>query len=53
MVGVTQASYLARSPRSVAARAPKNAHLGMGYVDLLHPALSFDGRRQADPSIAG
>jgi DNA-binding protein H-NS len=31
---VTQASYLTRSPWFVAAGAPKNAHLGMGYVSL-------------------
>ncbi len=31
---ITQGSYLARSPWSVAAGQPKNAHLVMGYVDL-------------------
>lgn len=31
---ITQASYLTRSPWFVAAGAPKNAHLGMGWVDL-------------------
>lgn len=31
---ITQASYLTRSPWSVAPGTPKNAHLGMGYVDL-------------------
>jgi hypothetical protein len=31
---VTQASYVTRSPWFVAAGAPKNAHLGMGYVSL-------------------
>lgn len=31
---ITQGSYLSRSPWSVATGAPKNAHLGMGYVDL-------------------
>src|SRR5258708_5227040 len=31
---VTQASYVTRSPWFVAACAPKNAHLGMGYVTL-------------------
>jgi hypothetical protein len=31
---ITQASYLSRSPWAVATGAPKNAHLGMGYVDL-------------------
>jgi len=31
---VTQASYITRSPWFVAAGAPKNAHLGMGYVSL-------------------
>jgi hypothetical protein len=31
---VTQASYVTRSPWFVANGAPKNAHLGMGYVSL-------------------
>lgn len=31
---ITQASYLTRSPWFVAAGAPKNAHLTMGWVDL-------------------
>ena len=31
---VTQASYVTRSPWFVPAGAPKNAHLGMGYVSL-------------------
>jgi len=31
---VTQASYVSRSPWFVAAGAPKNAHLTMGYVSL-------------------
>ena len=31
---ITQASYLTRSPYGVAAGAPKNAHTGMGFVDL-------------------
>jgi uncharacterized coiled-coil protein SlyX len=31
---VTQASYLTRAPWFVAAGAPKNAHLGMGYLSL-------------------
>jgi hypothetical protein len=31
---ITQASYLTRSPWVVAAGAPKNAHLAMGWVDL-------------------
>ena len=31
---VTQASYITRAPWFVAAGAPKNAHLGMGYVSL-------------------
>src|SRR5262249_46644204 len=31
---VTQASYLTRAPWFVAAGAPKNAHLMMGYVSL-------------------
>jgi hypothetical protein len=31
---VTQASYLTRSPWFVPAGAPKNAHLGMGYLSL-------------------
>jgi len=31
---VTQFSYLTRAPWFVAAGAPKNAHLGMGYVSL-------------------
>lgn len=31
---ITQASYLTRSPWFVAAGAPKNAHLGMGWVNL-------------------
>jgi hypothetical protein len=31
---ITQASYVTRSPWFVAAGAPKNAHLGMGWVDL-------------------
>jgi len=31
---VTQASYVTRSPWFVAAGAPKNAHLTMGYVSL-------------------
>jgi len=31
---VTQASYVTRSPWFVAAGAPKNAHLGMGYLSL-------------------
>ena len=31
---ITQASYLTRSPWFVAAGAPKNAHLAMGWVDL-------------------
>ncbi len=31
---ITQAAYLTRSPYGVAAGAPKNAHAGMGYVDL-------------------
>ena len=31
---VTQASYISRAPWFVAAGAPKNAHLGMGYVSL-------------------
>ena len=31
---VTQASYVSRAPWFVAAGAPKNAHLGMGYVSL-------------------
>jgi hypothetical protein len=31
---ITQASYLTRSPWFVAAGAPKNAHLVMGYVSL-------------------
>ncbi|HEY6348587.1 MAG TPA: hypothetical protein VI636_04175 [Candidatus Angelobacter sp.] len=31
---VTQASYVTRAPWFVAAGAPKNAHLGMGYVSL-------------------
>jgi hypothetical protein len=31
---VTQASYLTRSPWFVAAGAPKNAHLGMGYLSI-------------------
>ncbi|HYA97951.1 MAG TPA: hypothetical protein VEH49_07645 [Methylomirabilota bacterium] len=31
---VTQASYIVRSPWFVSAGAPKNAHLGMGYVSL-------------------
>lgn len=31
---ITQASYLTRAPYEVAAGTPKNAHTGMGYVDL-------------------
>jgi hypothetical protein len=31
---ITQASYVTRSPWFVAAGAPKNAHLAMGWVDL-------------------
>jgi hypothetical protein len=31
---VTQASYLTRSPWFVAPGAPKNAHLGMGYLSI-------------------
>jgi hypothetical protein len=31
---VTQASYVTRAPWFVAAGAPKNAHLGMGYVSI-------------------
>ena len=31
---ITQGSYLSRSPWAVSTGAPKNAHLGMGYVDL-------------------
>lgn len=31
---VTQASYLTRAPWFVAAGAPKNAHLGMGFVSV-------------------
>ncbi len=31
---VTQASYVTRSPWFVAAGAPKNAHLGMGYLSI-------------------
>jgi hypothetical protein len=31
---VTQASYVTRSPWFVAAGAPKNAHLGMGYASI-------------------
>ncbi|HSM85707.1 MAG TPA: hypothetical protein VLT16_06125 [Candidatus Limnocylindrales bacterium] len=31
---ITQASYLTRSPWFVPANQPKNAHLGMGWVDL-------------------
>ena len=31
---VTQASYLTRAPWFVAAGAPKNAHLGMGYMSI-------------------
>lgn len=31
---VTQASYISRAPWFVAPGAPKNAHLGMGYVSL-------------------
>lgn len=31
---ITQASYLTRAPWFVAAGAPKNAHLAMGWVDL-------------------
>ena len=31
---VTQASYITRAPWFVALGAPKNAHLGMGYVSL-------------------
>ena len=31
---VTQASYLTRAPWFVALGAPKNAHLGMGYVSM-------------------
>ena len=31
---ITQASYLERSPWSFSTGAPKNAHLGMGYVNL-------------------
>jgi hypothetical protein len=31
---VTQASYLSRAPWFVAAGAPKNAHLGMGYLSI-------------------
>jgi hypothetical protein len=31
---ITQASYLTRSPWFVSAGAPKNAHLGMGWVDI-------------------
>jgi hypothetical protein len=31
---ITQASYLTRSPWFVAAGAPKNAHLGMGWANL-------------------
>ena len=31
---VTQASYLTRAPWFVAAGAPKNAHLGMGYLSI-------------------
>ena len=31
---VTQASYLTRSPWFVATGAPKNAHLGMGYLSI-------------------
>jgi hypothetical protein len=31
---ITQASYLTRAPWFVAAGAPKNAHLGMGWVDI-------------------
>jgi hypothetical protein len=34
IVLVTQASYLTRSPWFVATGAPKNAHLGMGYVSM-------------------
>jgi len=31
---VTQTSYVTRAPWFVAAGAPKNAHLMMGYVSL-------------------
>jgi len=31
---VTQASYLTRAPWLVPAGAPKNAHLGMGYLSI-------------------
>jgi hypothetical protein len=31
---VTQASYLTRAPWFVATGAPKNAHLGMGYLSI-------------------
>jgi hypothetical protein len=31
---ITQFSYLSRAPWVVAAGAPKNAHLGMAYIDL-------------------
>ena len=31
---VTQASYVTRAPWFIAAGAPKNAHLGLGYVSL-------------------
>lgn len=31
---ITQASYVTRAPWSVALGAPKNAHLGMGWVDI-------------------
>jgi hypothetical protein len=31
---ITQASYVTRAPWSVALGAPKNAHLGMGWVDM-------------------
>jgi hypothetical protein len=31
---ITQGSYLTRSPWFVGAGAPKNAHLGMAWVDL-------------------
>ncbi|HXR97657.1 MAG TPA: hypothetical protein VN709_07420 [Terriglobales bacterium] len=31
---ITQASYLVRTPYTVSAGAPKNAHTGMGFVDL-------------------
>jgi hypothetical protein len=34
LVLVTQASYITRAPWFVAPGAPKNAHLGMGYVSL-------------------